>query len=237
MFGFIGSLGGAAIQAGAASSRQKKAQKAVQEVIDQLGPEFAGVKKDIEDWYSTHQYATEEDLNNYLNTLRSTSYMDQYSQFYDTNNDGVVDENDLKEFDYTGSKEDFYNKNAERILGDVIKKTQGVAASKGMGRSYDGLQAMTQAAIDKDEELWKEAFDEYSKDYDMKYRQWNDYLKQKSDMYSNYMDAFNNDLGIQKDLAGMYTDQEYNEFSDLLGLEKERMNTMAQLGAAKGSIV
>lgn len=237
MFGLIGALGGAAIQAGAASSRQNRARREVQKVIDQLGPEFAGVKKDIEDWYSNHQYATEEDLNNYLDKLKGTSYMDMYNQYYDTNGDGKVDSNDIKEFDYTGSAEDFYNKNADKIIGQVMNKAQGAAASKGMGRSYDGLASMTQAAVDKNEELWKDAMNEYNQDYDRKYKSWSDYLNQKSDLYNTYMDAYNNDLNITKDLASMYTEQEASEFSDLVGLEKERMNTMAQLGAAKGSIV
>ena len=39
-----------------------------------------------------------------------------YSDFYDKNNDGIIDDEDIEEFNYGKSKEDFYNKNAEKIL-------------------------------------------------------------------------------------------------------------------------
>ena len=114
--GLLGGIVGAGISATAASIRASKARKALQKAINALGPEYDSVKKDIQKWYDSHQYATKEDLDNYLNNIRNTSYMDMYSDFYDKNNDGIIDDEDIEEFNYDKSKEDFYNKNAEKIL-------------------------------------------------------------------------------------------------------------------------
>lgn len=235
--GLLGGIVGAGISATAASIRASKARKALQKAINALGPEYDSVKKDIQKWYDSHQYATKEDLDNYLNNIRNTSYMDMYSDFYDKNNDGIIDDEDIEEFNYDKSKEDFYNKNAEKILGNTMNVTQGAAASKGMGRSYDGLAKMTQDVIDKDEELWNEAQDEYIEDYNQKYKTWSDYLTQKSNQYNDYLNAYNSDLSLQKDLADMYSTGEANEFQDLLNVNLDKLNSMTQLNAAKASQV
>ena len=236
--GLIGGIMGAGITATAASIRASKARRALQKAIDKLGPEYDSVKADIQKWYDRHQYATKEDLDNYLNNIRNTSYMDMYSDFYDNNNDGKIDDEDIEEFNnYNKSKEDFYNKNAEKILGNTMNVSQGAAASKGMGRSYDGLAKMTKDVIDKDEELWNEAQDEYIEDYNQKYKTWSDYLTQKSNQYNAYLNAYNSDLSLQKGLADMYSTGEANEFQDLLNVNLDKLNSMTQLNAAKASQV
>ena len=96
--GLIGGIAGAGITAAAASNRASKARKALQQAINALGPEYDSVKRDIQNWYDSHQYATKEDLDKYLNNIRNTSYMDMYSDFYDKNNDGIIDDEDIEEF-------------------------------------------------------------------------------------------------------------------------------------------
>lgn len=175
-------------------------------------------------------YGSEADVKNYINAARNYDQESLYNEFYDLDGDGKAD---TEKFDFGQSAEDYYNRNSDRIIGDVMRKAQGVAAGQGMGRSYDGANAMVQAAIDKDEQLWNDANNQYNQARNQAYSEWNGYLAQKNNQYNAIVGAMQGDLAASRNLASMFQTNSQNEFEDLMNAEIAGQN--ARQGAANSA--
>ncbi len=184
-------------------------------------------KRAITEYFDNNRVTSTEDIGRYVQALKDTSYMtayDEYAQGLD------------EEFNYEKTKEDFYNENADKIIGDTIAKTQGLASAKGMGRSFDGLQSMTRDAIDKNAELMRDASREYGEDYDRKYREFTDYLQNTRNKYLDRTSAMQSDLALQGDLAQFAHDYDQSEFEHLMNTDTNRINNRLMLQSAKASV-
>lgn len=71
---------------------------------------------------------------------------------------------DISPFQYGKTQEDFVNYNRDKILADVGKAAQGTAAGAGLGLSRGTGTNIINAQMDKSEQLWKDAWDEYNAD-------------------------------------------------------------------------
>lgn len=77
---------------------------------------------------------------------------------------------DFSDFGYKKSVDDFINQNRDKILADVGKGVQGTAAGAGLGLSRGTVDNAIAAQMDKSEQLWKDAYDQYNRDKDFEYK-------------------------------------------------------------------
>ena len=184
-------------------------------------------KRAVTRYFDENRVTNKEDVGIYIDKLRNMSFAEEYEKY---------DADLAKEFTYDKTKEDFYNENASKILGDTIAKTQGLASAQGMGRSFDGLQAMTQAGIDKNAELMRDAQRDYREDYSQKYQEFTDYLQNTRNRYLDRTNAMQSDLNLASDLAQFAHDYDQSEFEHLMNLDTNRINNRLMLQGAKAGI-
>ena len=241
----VASLIAAAVAAGASAySEYKKseaADKAKQEAeknVKKAEQEAADIKQKVQQHNETvNGYGTAQDVTDYAKAARSTDFKKMYTDFWDKNGDGVVDENDVDEFTYDKQVSDFYNPNRERLLGAVTKQLQGTAGGSGMAHSTYGLESIASGVADKNEQLYANALSQYNTDRNQAYQSWNDYLTQRRAQYDNLVGATNSNLSNMKGLADSYLEEQQNEFSDLMNaiiagqnMTQAARNTAAQTG-------
>lgn len=204
-----------AISGSRAASKSKSAAKAAEAETREWAQ---GIKDKTAQHYAETEglYGSEEDVQKYLDKARGMDMEALYNEFYDLDGDGKAD---VDSFSFDKSAEDYVNANREKILGDVMKKAQGVAAGAGMGRSYDGLAKMISDAEDKDEQLWNDANSQYNQARSQAYQEWNSFLQQKNNQYNAIVNAMNGDLSAMKGIADMFQQHEEDEFSDLMNAE------------------
>ena len=211
--------------------KQDKRDKVTRRDIDEALRENDALseqqKRAITEFFDNNRVTSTEDVGRWVEALKDTSYMTAYDEYTQGLNE---------EFNYDKTKEDFYNENADKIIGDTIAKTQGLASAQGMGRSFDGLQSMTKDAIDKNAELMRDASKEYGEDYDRKYREFTDYLQTARNKYLDRTQAMESDLALQGELAQFAHDYNQSEFEHLMNLDTSRINNRLKLQGVKASV-
>jgi len=207
--------------------RDKVTRKDIEKAIKENDALSEQQKRAISEYFDNNRVTSTEDVGIYVDKLRNMSFAEEYEKY---------DADLAKEFTYDKTKEDFYNENASKILGDTIAKTQGLASAQGMGRSFDGLQAMTQAGIDKNAELMRDAQRDYREDYSQKYQEFTDYLNQTRNRYLDRTNAMQSDLNLAGDLAQFAHDYDQSEFEHLMNLDTNRINNRLMLQSAKAGI-
>lgn len=233
----VAGAAGAAISEYNESSAAGRAKSDARKNEEQVRQWAESLKKQVKDHYDSTRdlYGTEQDVKNYQDLARNTDFGDVFNEFYDLDGDGVAD---TESFSFDKTAGDYYNENSQKIIGDVMKKAQGTAAAAGMGRSYDGLNSMIQAGIDKDEQLWNDAQANYRADRGQAYSEWNGYMQQKNAQYNALVNAMSGDLSVAKDLATMYQTNAQNEFEDLMNADiagQQAVQTAAQTTASTGN--
>lgn len=209
------------------NKRDRVTRGDIEKVIKENDVLSAEQKSAVTRYFDENRVTNKEDVGIYVDKLRNMSFAQEYEKY------GA----DLaKEFTYDKTKEDFYNENASKILGDTIAKTQGLASAQGMGRSFDGLQSMTQASIDKNAELMRDAQSDYRDDYSQKYQEFTDYLNQTRNRYLDRTNAMQSDLNLASDLAQFAHDYDQSEFEHLMNLDTNRINNKLKLQSAKAGI-
>ena len=207
--------------------RDKVTRRDIEKAIKENDALSAEQKRAVTRYFDENRVTNKEDVGIYVDKLRNMSFAEEYEKY---------DADLAKEFTYDKTKEDFYNENASKILGDTIAKTQGLASAQGMGRSFDGLQAMTQAGIDKNAELMRDAQRDYREDYSQKYQEFTDYLNQTRNRYLDRTNAMQSDLNLAGDLAQFAHDYDQSEFEHLMNLDTNRINNRLMLQGAKAGI-
>lgn len=75
--------------------------------------------------------------------------------------------------------EDYLNPNKDAILADVARTAQHTAAGAGLGHSSGAMEAINQALINKDEELYRQAQEQMNVERNFDYGAYTDYIKNK----------------------------------------------------------
>lgn len=225
MGALIGSLIVGAIVAGASAYSEYKANESAKDAKEEARKQA----EKQEEWAkqlislvqqhnaTTNGYGTLEDVQKYRDAVNKTDYLSFFNSFYDKDGDGVAD--DVDEFNYGKSVEDFLNPNREKLIGEVAKRTQAMAGGSGMGRSYDGVRAIASDVADKNEQLYSNALSQYNSDRDFAYKSWTDYLTKKREQYNDLVGAVNNNNNQLKDLADAYLKEQQDEFSNLINAQ------------------
>lgn len=207
--------------------RNKVTRRDIEKAIRENDALSEQQKRAITEYFDNNRVTSTEDIGRYVQSLKDTNYMTAFDEYEQGLNE---------EFNYDKTKEDFYNENADKIIGDTIAKSQGLASAQGMGRSFDGLQSMTKDAIDKNAELMRDASKEYGEDYDRKYREFTDYLQTARNKYLDRTTAMQSDLALQGELAQFAHDYNQSEFEHLMNADTSRINNRLMLQGVKASV-
>lgn len=141
------------------------AERANAKTIEAAKERSLGTYKDIEDmltsaYSNSFKFASPAMKQKYIESMEN---FDPNAYVYD-----------VGEFGYDKSLEDFVNPNRERILADIGKSVQGTAAGAGLGLSRGVVDSAIAAQMSKDEQIWKDAQDQYNRDKDFEYKKFSD---------------------------------------------------------------
>lgn len=161
-------LAGSAIEAYSANQDRKAAAKARKEANSQIGGWEQKAEQILRDAERDNiSLSSAGDLKTY-NTLRNT---------YDPS-DYVF--TDYKPFDKdVYNVEDYLNPQREAILADVRKQILNSNIGQGLGHSYGAYEAIAQGVLDKDEQLYNDAYNRMTEDRNFDYGAYTDYIAQK----------------------------------------------------------
>lgn len=137
---------------------------------------------------------------------------------------------------YTKTRDDFLNPYMQTIIGDEVAQVQHSAAGAGLGRGSGAAQAIAKAVAEKENELYKEAQQEYKDDRNFAYNEYSDYIKQQQEMLNQKRAAMDTKLSLQSNLANDYYNVMDSKQSDLLRLNQDRMSTNSQYSAAMAGL-
>lgn len=187
--GVVGGLTGLFSSIAQDSDEERRREK-LEELAANLNADYNDIIKSYQTWYANHSPAgTIDDGVKAANAIRSfdASKYD-WTQMLDENGDGTVSRDEFN-MDYDKEVSDFLNPYMDQIIDDVTKKTRGTAGGALTGRSTDAQRAMTSAAVQKEDELYKTALQAYQNDRDFQYKQWSDYNTAMQQRLKGLMDA------------------------------------------------
>lgn len=137
----------------------------------------------------------------------------------------VLDFNDPNnQFTYDKTREDFLNPYYDMIIQDTADKIQHSAAGAGLGRNPGTASNIAREVALKENELFKEAQQEYNQDRQFAYNKYSDYIRNMQDNLSRKMSATNTKLSLQGNLAQDYYNTIDSRQSDLLKAEQDKIN-------------
>jgi hypothetical protein len=137
---------------------------------------------------------------------------------------------DFGQFGYDKTVDDFINPNRDKILADVGKGVQGTAAGAGLGLSRGTVDNAIAAQMDKSEQLWKDAYDQYNRDKDFEYKKYADDITNNQNRLNTLADLT---TGQQQALAGAIgkdqtgDSQYWTDMISLLGDKQQQANALA----------
>ena len=137
-----------------------KGERKYNETVDEQAEKTASTYNQIEQMLTDannnrFKFATPKMQQKYIESMES----------FDPNNFVY----DVGQFGYDKTVDDFINPNRDKILADVGKGVQGTAAGAGLGLSRGTVDNAIAAQMDKSEQLWKDAYDQYNRDKDFEY--------------------------------------------------------------------
>lgn len=129
------------------------------------------------------------------------------------------------EFSYDKTREDFLNPYYEQIIGDTANRVQHTAAGAGLGRGSGAAEAIATAVAEKNNELFKEAQQEYKDDRNFAYSQYNDYIRNMNDALAQKRAATDTKLTMQGNLAQDYYGVMDAAQADRIKAQQDKMQT------------
>lgn len=90
--------------------------------------------------------------------------------------------------------EDYLNPNRDAIMENIAKKSQSTAAGAGLGHSSGALEAYIDAALEKDEELYREARQEMKDERAFDYGAYTDYINQQQKKLDSMQQGYRTQL-------------------------------------------
>ena len=211
------SLAGTAASLYGASKEREDAKKAKQ-----------NANRQITGWEQKADQILRESESN-ATRLSSAGDVSKYRELRDSYNPSryVVD---AQPFDKSGySVEDYLNPNREAIMADIRKQATSTAAGAGLGHSSGALEAYIEAALAKDEDLYKEARAEMKDELSFDYGLYTDYINQQQkrldSMQQGYlaqMNSLRNDITFDQQQTDAMT-------QNRLSLGNSIANSRAQL--------
>jgi hypothetical protein len=206
----------------AAASRAAAAQK-IGEMQSQSNQYYDQMYRDIGDYYDKRgSLGTANDAKDYKAAIGA----------YDPN-DYVLNMEDAKnQFGYNKTADSFLNPYYDQIIGDTAATVQHTAAGAGLGRGSGAAQAIADAVVKKNEELYNDAYNRFTDDRQFEYNKYADYIANKQRQLSELRAATDTKLSMQGNLANDYYSAMDAKQSDLLKAQQDRQGTMATYAQA-----
>lgn len=164
-----------------------------------------------------------------------TSYRDLMAKY--NPNDYIVDVTDPNnQFNYKGTRDDFLNPYYNKIIQDTSDQVQHSAAGAGLGRGSAAAYMIAKEVAEKDNELFKEAQQEYKDDRNFEYNKYSDYIKQQQEALNQKRAAMDTKMTLQGNLANDYYSVMDAQQSDLLKAKQDKINTASQYAIAMAGL-
>lgn len=135
-----------------------------------------------------------------------------------------------------GSREDYINPYYDQIIGDTAAQVQHTAAGAGIGRGSGAAQAIATEVAQKNNELWKEANQEYQDERNFAYRQYGDYIQNMQNALNARRAATDTKLTMQGNLANDYYSVMDSAQSDRLKALQDQIATNSTYSTAMAGL-
>ena len=135
-----------------------------------------------------------------------------------------------------GSREDYINPYYDQIIGDTAAQVQHTAAGAGIGRGSGAAQAIATEVAQKNNELWKEANQEYQDERNFAYRQYGDYIQNMQNALNARRAATDTKLTMQGNLAQDYVNAMDSHQSDKLKALQDQIATNSTYSTAMAGL-
>lgn len=168
LIGGASSLAGSAIEAYSADQDRKAAAKARKEANSQIGGWEQKAEQILRDAERDNiSLSSARDLKTY-NTLRNN---------YDPSDYVFTDYEPFDKDAY--NVEDYLNPQRDALLKGITQNIQHSAAGSALGHSSGALEAIAQGVLEKDEQLYNDAYNRMTEDRNFDYGAYTDYIAQK----------------------------------------------------------
>lgn len=135
-----------------------------------------------------------------------------------------------------GSRQDYVNPYYQQIIDDTAAQVQHTAAGAGIGRGSGAAQAIATEVAQKNNDLWKEANQEYKDERNFAYDQYSDYIKNMQNALTQRQNAMNTKLTLQGNLANDYYSIMDAQQSDKLKALQDQIATNSTYSTAMAGL-
>lgn len=135
-----------------------------------------------------------------------------------------------------GSREDYINPYYDQIIGDTAEQVQHTAAGAGIGRGSGAAQAIATEVAQKNNELWKEANQEYKDERNFAYNQYADYIQNMQNALNAKRAATDTKVSMQGNLANDYYSVMDSAQSDRLKALQDQIATNSTYSTAMAGL-
>lgn len=135
-----------------------------------------------------------------------------------------------------GSRENYINPYYQQIIDDTAAQVQHSAAGAGIGRGSGAAQAIATEVAQKNNDLWKEANQEYKDERDFAYNQYSDYIRNMQNALAQRQNAMNTKLQLQGNLAQDYVNAMDAQQSDWLKARQDQIATNSAYSSAMAGL-
>ena len=139
-------------------------------------------------------------------------------------------------FSYNKTRDDFITPYYDQIIGDMTQQVQHSAAGAGLGRGSGAAQAIAQAVAEKDNELFKEAQQEYRDDRNFEYQKYADYAQTMQRALDAKRAATDTKIALQGNLAQDYYGAMDAAQADRLRAQQDKIATGATYSTAMAGL-
>lgn len=225
-----------AVAAGSIASslyNSSKDREAREDMVERLGQmktqtdnQYDQILRDINSYYSKRgSMGTAQDV---------TAYKDAMASY--NPDDFIYKQGKTFDETYNKTRDDFLNPYMQTIIGDEVANVQHSAAGAGLGRGSGAAQAIAQAVAEKENELFKEAQQEYKDDRNFEYQKYNDYARQMQEALNQKRAATETKLTMQGNLAQDYYNVMDSAQADKLRAQQDKLATGATYSTAMAGL-
>lgn len=140
------------------------------------------------------------------------------------------------QFDTAGDRSQYINPYYQQIIDDTAAQVQHSAAGAGIGRGSGAAQAIATEVAQKNNDLWKEANQEYKDERNFQYNQYSDYIKNMQNALAQRQNAMNTKLTLRGNLANDYYSVMDARQSDELKARQDQIATNSTYASAMAGL-
>lgn len=140
------------------------------------------------------------------------------------------------QFDTAGDRSQYINPYYKQIIDDTAAQVQHTAAGAGIGRGSGAAEAIATEVAQKNNDLWKEANQEYKDERDFAYGQYSDYIRNMQNALTQRQNAMNTKISLQGNLAQDYINAMDSQQSDTLKALQDKIATNSTYSTAMAGL-